>query len=181
MPLGPVFNAELLTTARRARYYVIRFLYGAAYANSAAPFRILVWSAALVILRWVYMDSLRATGHQALDVRGAVASACVNVGLNILLTPRFGMTGAASATAIADVVWFVMSYYYFRRAVLPRQSFPSLRGPLIGGVAMAAVLWSTHFMNWPLRAGLSLVVYVFAQVVFGDLNLRLLYQRAVQK
>jgi ABC-type transport system involved in multi-copper enzyme maturation permease subunit len=28
MLLGPVFNAELLTTARRARYYVIRFLYG---------------------------------------------------------------------------------------------------------------------------------------------------------
>jgi ABC-type transport system involved in multi-copper enzyme maturation permease subunit len=28
MPLGPVFNAELLTTARRARYYVVRTLYG---------------------------------------------------------------------------------------------------------------------------------------------------------
>ena len=28
MPLGPVFNAELLTTARRARYYVVRFGYG---------------------------------------------------------------------------------------------------------------------------------------------------------
>ena len=28
MFLGPVFNAELMTTARRARYYVIRFLYG---------------------------------------------------------------------------------------------------------------------------------------------------------
>jgi ABC-type transport system involved in multi-copper enzyme maturation permease subunit len=28
MPLGPVFNAELLTTARRPRNYVIRFLYG---------------------------------------------------------------------------------------------------------------------------------------------------------
>lgn len=28
MPLGPVFNAELLTTARRARYYVVRFCYG---------------------------------------------------------------------------------------------------------------------------------------------------------
>ena len=28
MLLGPVFNAELLTTARRGRYYVIRFLYG---------------------------------------------------------------------------------------------------------------------------------------------------------
>jgi ABC-type transport system involved in multi-copper enzyme maturation permease subunit len=28
MLLGPVFNAELMTTARRPRYYVIRFLYG---------------------------------------------------------------------------------------------------------------------------------------------------------
>jgi ABC-type transport system involved in multi-copper enzyme maturation permease subunit len=28
MPLGPVFNAELLTTARRPRYYIIRVLYG---------------------------------------------------------------------------------------------------------------------------------------------------------
>jgi len=28
MLLGPVFHAELVTTARRARYYVIRFLYG---------------------------------------------------------------------------------------------------------------------------------------------------------
>ena len=28
MLLGPVFNAELMTTARRARYYIVRFLYG---------------------------------------------------------------------------------------------------------------------------------------------------------
>ena len=28
MLLGPVFNAELLTNARRPRNYVIRFLYG---------------------------------------------------------------------------------------------------------------------------------------------------------
>ena len=28
MFLGPVFNAELTLTSRRARYYVIRFLYG---------------------------------------------------------------------------------------------------------------------------------------------------------
>ncbi|HXM20919.1 MAG TPA: flippase [Terriglobales bacterium] len=160
---------------------VIRFLYGAAYANSAAPFKILVWSAALVVLRWVYMDSLRATGHQALDLRCAVTSAALNVGLNILLIPRFGMIGAASATVFADVVWFVMSYYYFRRAVLPRESFPSLRGPLIGGVAMGVVLWSTLSMNWPLRAVLSLLTYLLALLLFGNLNPRLLFHRTAQK
>ena len=97
---------------------VIRFLYGTAYDNSAAPFRILLWSAALVVLRWVYMDSLRATGHQALDLRCAITSASLNVALNILLIPHFGMIGAASATVFADLVWFVMSYLLFspRRA-----------------------------------------------------------------
>jgi O-antigen/teichoic acid export membrane protein len=160
---------------------VIRFLYGAAYANSAAPFKILVWSAALVVLRWVYMDSLRATGHQTLDLRCAVTSAVLNVGLNILLIPRFGMTGAASATVFADVVWFSMSYYYFRRAVLPGESFPSLRGPLVGGVAMGLVLWLTPSRGWPLRAVLSLLTYLFAQLLFGKLNSRLLFHRAAQK
>ena len=80
------------------------------------------------MLRWVYMDSLRATGHQALDVRCAITSASLNVALNVLLIPRFGMIGAASATVYADVVWFVMSYYYFRRAALASDAFPACVG-----------------------------------------------------
>jgi O-antigen/teichoic acid export membrane protein len=147
---------------------VIRFLYGAAYANSAAPFRILVWSAALVVLRWVYMDSLRATGHQALDLRCAITSASLNVGLNILLIPRFGMMGAASATVFADLVWFVMSYYYFRRAVLPGEPFPPLAGSLLGGTAMCVVLWFTQSMNWPFRLMLGLAVYLLVQAPLGS-------------
>ena len=127
-----VFVVPLVVAGTFLAGPVIRFLYGAAYDNSVAPFQILLWSAALVMLRWVYMDSLRATGHQALDVRCAVTSASLNVVLNILLIPRFGMIGAASATVTADVVWFFMSYYYFRRAVLPGERFPPLAGPLAG-------------------------------------------------
>lgn len=149
---------------------VIRLLYGTAYDNAAAPFRILLWSAALVMLRWVYMDSLRATGHQGLDARGAIASASLNVILNVLLIPRYGMIGAASATVTADVVWFVMSLYYFRRAVLPGEPFPPLAGPLFGGGAMCIVLWFTSSLAWPLRLLLSLGVYLIVQVPFGSLK-----------
>ena len=153
-------------------------MYGAAYANSAAPLRILLWSAALVVLRWVYMDSLRATGHQALDLRCAITSASLNVALNILLIPRFGMIGAASATVFADLVWFVMSYYYFRRAVLPGEPFPPLAGPLLGGGAMCAVLWFTPGMDWPFRLLLSLPVYLLVQMPFGSLQrVRTVFQR----
>ncbi|MGO9515600.1 MAG: flippase [Candidatus Korobacteraceae bacterium] len=149
---------------------VIRLLYGAAYANSAAPFRILLWSAALVLLRWVYMDSLRATGHQALDLRCAITSASLNVALNILLIPRFGMIGAASATVFADLVWFVMSCYYFRRAALASDAFPPVWGPLLGGVVMCATFWFTPSLDWPWRLVLSLAVYLAVQVPFGSLK-----------
>ncbi len=167
-----VFVVPLVVAGTFLADPVIRFLYGAAYENSAAPFRILLWSAALVMLRWVYMDSLRATGHQALDLRCAITSASLNVALNVLLIPRFGMVGAASATVIADLVWFVMSYYYFRRAVMPGETFPPLAGPLLGGGAMCAVFWFTSSLDWPWRLLLSLVVYLAVQVPFGTLKLR---------
>ncbi len=149
---------------------IMRFLFGAAFDASAAPFRILIWSAALVVLRWVYMDSLRATGHQNLDLRCAVTSAALNVGLNILLIPRFGMMGAASATVFADLVWFAMSYYYFRRAVLSDEPLTRVAGPLLGGTAMCLVLWFARPLNWPLQLVFSLAAYLLVQAQFGTLT-----------
>jgi len=160
---------------------LFRFLFGIAYENSVMPFRILVWSAAFVVLRWAYMDSLRATGHQALDLRCAITSASLNVGLNVLLIPHFGMVGAASATTLADIVWFGMAYYYFRRVVLPGERLPSLRGPLVGGTAMALVLWLGKALNLPTRVGLGLIVYLSVQVFLGRLNLRIFQQETLQK
>jgi len=165
-----VFVAPLVVGGTLLAAPVIRFLYGAAYDNSVAPLRILLWSAAFVMLRWVYMDSLRASGHQALDVRCAITSASLNVALNIVLIPRYGMIGAASATVIADVVWFIMSVYYFRRAVLASDAFPPVWGPLIGGGAMCTLLWFVPMVNWPVRLALGIAVYLLVQVPFGSLQ-----------
>ncbi len=85
-----------------------------------------------------------------------------------MLIPRFGMIGAASATVFADLVWFVMSYYYFRRAVMTDGAFPRLVGPLLGGGAMCAVLWFTRSLDWPWRLLLSLAVYLAVQAPFGS-------------
>jgi O-antigen/teichoic acid export membrane protein len=157
---------------------IVRFLFGSAYASSAAPFRILLWSAALVVLRWVYMDSLRASGHQNLDLRCAITSASLNVGLNILLIPRFGMVGAASATVFADFVWFVMSFYYFRRSVMSDETLPTVTGPLLGAIAMCTIFWFLHPLNWMLQLVIGVTAYLLVQAQFGGLRLvKSLFQR----
>jgi O-antigen/teichoic acid export membrane protein len=165
-----VFVVPLVAGGMLLAAPVIRFLYGAAYDNSVAPLRILLWSAAFVMLRWVYMDSLRASGHQALDLRCAITSATLNVLLNVLLIPHYGMIGAAAATVTADVVWFVMAIYYFRRAVLPGEGFPPVVGPLLGGLGMSAVLWLTPSVSWPMRLVLGLAAYFMVLAPFGSVQ-----------
>jgi O-antigen/teichoic acid export membrane protein len=147
---------------------VIALLYGPAYASSVGPFRILVWSAALVILRQSYADSLTATGHQKLALRCAIVSASFNVGLNVLFIPRYGMLGAASATVSADVIWLVMAYSYFTREVLPQEPLPSLRAPVFAGIAMGAFLWLTQPLFWVARASIALLVYCAVLLLCGN-------------
>jgi O-antigen/teichoic acid export membrane protein len=105
----------------------IEFLYGPAYAAAAPALRVLCWSAAFVSLRGTFRNGLTATGAQNLDLRCAAIATTVNIGLNLLFIPRFGMIGAATATVSADVVWFALAWYYFARRC--------------GGVGFASVFW----------------------------------------
>ncbi len=151
---------------------VITLLYGPAYANSARPFQILVWSAALAIIRCNYSNALRGTGFQKLDLRCAITAAAANVVLNLLLIPHFGMIGAAAATVVADVIWLATSYRYFRRELVPDGFVSVLARPLIAGALMATFLWLALPLVWPARAVLGLLLYFVALLALGEPALR---------
>jgi O-antigen/teichoic acid export membrane protein len=147
---------------------IILLLFGANYAESALVLPILIWSAVLVILRGSYRHSLTAAGHQALDLRCAVASTCTNVGLNFLLIPRFGMIGAATATVIGDAVWFLMAFVGFERKVMRLNPLPYLARPVLAGAAMAGCLLLLPSLVWIERAILSLIVYFVALLALRE-------------
>ena len=59
---------------------------------------------------------LNMTGHERDTALVVGVSAVVNIGLNLLLIPRFGLEGAAAATALGTLVWNVLlSYFVYRR------------------------------------------------------------------
>lgn len=151
---------------------VIALLFGAPYAESALPLKLLIWSAALVILRGSYRHSLNAAGLQSLDLRCALVSCGLNVGLNIALIPRYGMLGAASATVLADVVWLVMAATYFNRRIAPLSPLPALARPVLAGAAMAAVLWLGEPLPWMLRGGAATAAYFAMLLALGEPELR---------
>jgi O-antigen/teichoic acid export membrane protein len=151
---------------------VIALLFGPAYADSVEPLQVLIWSAVFVILRGSYRHALNAAGHPSLDLRCAVVSASLNLGLNIALIPRYGMLGAASATVFADVVWFLLAVFYFERGVMRLSPWPFFARPAVAAVAMAAFLWYAQGIWWVARAGLAAAVYFAALLALKEPELR---------
>lgn len=153
---------------------VIALLFGANYAESALVLPVLIWSAVFVILRGSYRHALTAAGHQALDLRCAMVSTGLNVGLNLLLIPRYGMIGAASATVVGDLAWFVLAYAIFQTRVMPLPALPCLWRPMVAGAAMAGFLWFTQAasLHWVARGAVSLAIYAVCLLLLGEPEIR---------
>jgi O-antigen/teichoic acid export membrane protein len=58
---------------------------------------------------------LNMTGHERTTAKGRFISTSLNVGLNLLLIPLFGISGAAVATAIALATWNILLWWAVRK------------------------------------------------------------------
>lgn len=124
---------------------IVGILYGAQYAGSVAVLRIIVWYSSFSYLGAARAIWILAEGKQkhlvVLNLVGAVA----NVGLNLVLIPRMGASGAAIATVITQLmvnIVFTAVYpptrrngYFQLKALDPRclvTVYRSLRGKPVG-------------------------------------------------
>jgi O-antigen/teichoic acid export membrane protein len=150
---------------------IVHALFGPVFAGAAPVLRILAWSAVLVILRGTYRHGLNAAGRADLDLVCAGLAAAANVGANLVLIPRLGLTGAALATVLGEAVWLAGAWACFRRVV---GGLPLGRALLSSGLAallMGAVSVLTDgLLWWPLRAGLGLVAYGGALLALGAMR-----------
>jgi O-antigen/teichoic acid export membrane protein len=151
---------------------VIHVLFGPSYAASVQPLQLLSWSAVLVTLRGNFRYPLNAAGKQQLDLTCAGAAAALNVILNLLLIPRYGIVGAASATLGSEIGWFLLARYLFARHVLDLRLFTVFWRPVLAGCGMAAVLMLAGEVAWVPRAGFSLAVYGLILILSGEPELR---------
>ncbi len=83
---------------------IVRLLFGPGYSASAAPFAILIWAIPLNLLRDVPLMALLSAEGEHWVFRVTLASAALNLLLNIALIPHFGLVGAASATVLTEAV-----------------------------------------------------------------------------
>jgi O-antigen/teichoic acid export membrane protein len=152
---------------------IINFLFGPAYANAATVLQILSWSAVLVILRGTFRQSLNAAGKAGLDLRCAGCAVLLNVVLNLLLIPRYGIIGAAVATLISEVLWFSLAYYCFTRQIARLKLMTLLVQPIMAACVMGLFLMLTQSWFWGARFAGGLAVYLVMLFLLGQKEVRL--------
>jgi O-antigen/teichoic acid export membrane protein len=96
-------------------------LFGGAYEDAGAPFVLLMWGTAVVLVSVNFANVLLATGDDRRYAIGVTLAAALNVGLNFALIPSFGTTAAAIDTIAAELLVIVYMFVRFRRVIGPVQ------------------------------------------------------------
>lgn len=148
-------------------------LYGTRYESGAVPLLILSLGQLVNAATGAVGSMLAMTGHQSELLKISVSALAVNVVLSGVLIPRFGLAGAATATACAVAgVNFGAVLLAWRSIRLWPYDTRYRKGLLAAGVA-AAALWlflSTSVPTSVLRLSLASLI---AMLVFGGVLLKL--------
>ena len=67
------------------------------------------------MLRDVSLTGINITKKTGVNARSIVFVSALNIGLNLLLIPRYGYLGAAIATLISQFLYFILIYYFAQR------------------------------------------------------------------
>ncbi|MDE7279383.1 MAG: polysaccharide biosynthesis C-terminal domain-containing protein, partial [Oscillospiraceae bacterium] len=90
---------------------IINILYGNKFAGSAAPLRIITWYTCFSYLGVARNIWSVCEGKQKYEKYYATAGAAANIVLNLLLIPVWGISGAAAASLITQIVTNVLVPY----------------------------------------------------------------------
>lgn len=97
---APVFLIVLFAPAE-----LVEALYGRAYVNAAIPLMILSAGQLFAVIAGTGKEMLTMTGRQKTIVAILLVTLMLDLVLNLLFVPRFGLLGAASAAAVSVIVF----------------------------------------------------------------------------
>jgi O-antigen/teichoic acid export membrane protein len=148
---------------------VVALAFGPAYAASALPLSLLAWVCVTVSANAPFGALMLARGQDRAYLLATGLGSLLNVGVNLLVIPLWGMTGAAVTTlaeetlVLVALAWFTRDY---ARSILPTAT---IRTSVAAAIMAAAI--------WPLRTSiasvpLGVIVFVVAGTITGAIPAR---------
>jgi O-antigen/teichoic acid export membrane protein len=139
---------------------VMTLVFGAPYAIGGVSLTVLMFAMVFDFPASVIGSAVFAYDHQKSLIVSSIIAGVSNIVLDLIFIPRFGITGSAFATLIAQALsnWYLWSAMkkinYFK--ILPRLKRVAVAG-IVMGIATAALSWLG--VNVVINVGISIVLY----------------------
>ncbi len=134
---------------------IMVLVFGPEFANSASVLRLLMISLLIIHLRMTIGPALTAWNAEHAHMIASVIGAGANVGLNFLLIPQWGTTGAAWASIASHVVILVGFSIIFLRRFSWLPVIQISKGVLFLAIAVVSTLVFLHLAGGHLTTPLS--------------------------
>lgn len=151
---------------------IIDFWFGEVYQASGFVLQILVWSIPFLVWRGVLQAVLISIEQQDRVLRVALWSAALNVLLNVVLIPRYGMVGAAYSTVVTEAVRMLLAQLYVWFGGYSLTRFGRFWRPLVAATLMAVVLLMLELPSMWVAIAVGALVYGAALTLTGGIQLR---------
>ena len=149
---------------------IMRLAFGTEYVAASLALQILIWSVPVALFRNVAVGLLIARDRQHEVFLTTVWAAAVNVVLNLVLIPPFGMAGAAAATVATEAMRTVTALRYAGRAGVPLTPVRRYWRAAAAALVMAAVLLAVPGRLWT-AVPLGAAVYGVVLALLGGIRL----------
>jgi O-antigen/teichoic acid export membrane protein len=110
---------------------IILSLYSATYSHSIEVLRILAFMLCFYFVNFLLGNALIAAGKEIYSTVTLMAGAVLNIGLDVVLIPRFGIDGAAAARVVTEAGAFILQLILLLRVT---RSVRVLAFPKIGDI-----------------------------------------------
>lgn len=141
---------------------IIRLIFDASFDPAIPALRWSIWAVVFAFLNVPNARLMLVYDRQQAAAWLTGLSMAVNVGLNLILIPIYGIAGAAMARTFASLAFFLMIYAYVQRNILRSSVLPALIRPGLATLAMVAVVWQVQAYGLLLPILVGAGVYVLA-------------------
>jgi O-antigen/teichoic acid export membrane protein len=146
---------------------MVPLLFTSAYLPAAAVLRVVIWAVPLMFASEFLGYLVLIRGSEGAAARSVAISTALNVGLNLLLVPTYGLTAAAAMTVATELV-LVVQYLWLLRAELRQIDLGRAIGrPLAAALIMGGLALALRDLPLVAVAALGALTYAGLLLVLG--------------
>jgi O-antigen/teichoic acid export membrane protein len=133
-----IFACLLAVGGFFVRHDIVLLVSSEKFTNAASPFAILAFASVFSYVNSVFGYASVAVNKHHKFIYVSAATLFLNVCINLIFIPRYGMAGAAWATVISEFLAMVMGYYLFRKQTGVKLNFMIVVKPMLAALVSLA-------------------------------------------